>query len=528
MLAASDTSTLVAERRVPEASSVPAGATVFWARRHGFQWPWDPLFALHCAATVMLAGGFTLALALHVHADGSRAWAMVLGGEVLQLAVALALDAAVVLRNVEAHEARAPARNGAYEFRHGATVIDVVSSECGMCCMCAKIGTRHCKLCNKCVAGYDHHCRWLNTCVAAANYHLFMAFVVCALLYTLLVLACCLRAAACAASDLPRFRHALWSAIGAEVLPTGPLAAITVTGFLLGLVLLLAFHVHLWNRVQAKKILPTLLSVVLSSEPVLNNPTPSVLNKPSTTASAKPSSEKSKVQQSKTEQSHEKAPKQLYNLGTTYTNTEGQYTYTTDENGYAWMYNNLYGQYYYDALQGLYVPYIAADTGSTAGAIVGGSATVSATTATSEGIECSTTEKTKCPKQRRIVWMAGGQVWEDSKLDEWPTDDYRLFAGDLGPEVTDEVLQQSFGKFWSLQCVQVICEKATGKSRGYGFLSFGDVDDFFAAWKEFNGKYVGSCPIKLRKSTWKDCNADICKVKCHDKHAFLDYKQHKW
>ncbi|KAJ2196875.1 hypothetical protein GGH18_001500 [Coemansia sp. RSA 530] len=282
------------------------------------------------------------------------------------------------------------------------------------------------------------------------------------------------------------------------------------------------------NHVQAKKILPTLLSVVLSSEPVLNNPTPSVLNKPSTTASAKPLSEKSKVQQSKTEQSHEKAPKQLYNSGTTYTNVEGQYTYTTNENGYAWMYDNLYGQYYYyDALQGLYVPYISADTGSTAGAIVGGLATVSATTATSEGIECSTTEKTKCPKQRRIVWMAGSQVWEDSKLDEWPTDDYRLFAGDLGPEVTDEVLQQSFGKFQSLQHVQVICEKATGKSRGYGFLSFGDADDFFAAWKEFNGKYVGSRPIKLRKSTWKDCNADICKVKCHGKRAFLDYKQHK-
>ncbi|KAJ1745906.1 hypothetical protein LPJ58_005904 [Coemansia sp. RSA 1591] len=282
------------------------------------------------------------------------------------------------------------------------------------------------------------------------------------------------------------------------------------------------------NRVQAKKILPTLQSVVLSSEPVLNNPTPSVLNKPSTTASAKPLSEKSKVQQSKTEQSHEKAPKQLYNSGTTYTNTEGQYTYTTDENGYAWMYDNLYGQYYYyDASQGLYVPYIAADTGGTAGAIVGGSATVSATTATSEGIECSTTEKRKHPKQRRIVRMAGGQVWEDSKLDEWPTDDYRLFAGDLGPEVTDEVLQQSFGKFRSLQRVQVICEKATGKSRGYGFLSFGDADDFFAAWKEFNGKYVGSRPIKLRKSTWKDRNADIRKVKRHDKRAFLDYKQHK-
>ncbi|KAJ1854709.1 hypothetical protein GGH12_001682 [Coemansia sp. RSA 1822] len=260
MPAASDTSTLVAERRVPEAPSVPVGATVFWARRHGFQRPWDPLFALHCAATATLAGGFTLALALHVHADGSVAWAVVLGGEVLLLAVALALDAAVILRNVEARGARAQARNGAYEFRRGVAVVDAVSSECGVCCVRAKLGTRHCKLCNKCVAGYDHHCRWLNTCIAAANYRLFMAFVVCSLLYTLLALVCCLRAAACAASDLPRFRYALWSAIGAEVPPTGPLAAIAVTGFLLvlvafmladtvallGLALLLAFHMRLW------------------------------------------------------------------------------------------------------------------------------------------------------------------------------------------------------------------------------------------------------------------------------------------
>ncbi|KAJ2823465.1 hypothetical protein IWW50_003771 [Coemansia erecta] len=260
VLAASDASTLVAERRVPGAPSVPAGATVFWARRHGLQWPWDPLFAVHCAATAVLAGVFTAALALHVHAGGGVAWRVVLGAEAALLAAVLALDAAVVLRDVEAREARAHARNGAYEFRRGVAAISVESGECGVCCVRAKPGTRHCKLCNKCVAGYDHHCRWLNTCIGARNYRLFVAFVVCALLYTLLTLACCLRAAAFAATDLPRFRHELWAAVGAEVSPTGPLAAVAVAGFLLalaafilasaaallGLALLLAFHVRLW------------------------------------------------------------------------------------------------------------------------------------------------------------------------------------------------------------------------------------------------------------------------------------------
>ncbi|KAJ2872959.1 hypothetical protein FB639_004271, partial [Coemansia asiatica] len=35
-----------------------------------------------------------------------------------------------------------------------------------------------------------------------------------------------------------------------------------------------------------------------------------------------------------------------------------QYTYITDENGYTWLYDTVYGQYYYyNAAQGTYVPY---------------------------------------------------------------------------------------------------------------------------------------------------------------------------
>ncbi|KAJ2823466.1 hypothetical protein IWW50_003772 [Coemansia erecta] len=285
------------------------------------------------------------------------------------------------------------------------------------------------------------------------------------------------------------------------------------------------------NRVQAKKILPTPRSVVLSSEPVLNKPPTSGPSNPHTPAPAKQTSGKPK-EPTKPEPKHEKLPEPQptqSNTAAGYSNAQGadqQYTYITDDNGYTWMYDTIYGQYYYyDAAQGIYVPYSAADSG--AGAFESGSTAAAATVATAEGAERSTGEKNKHSKSRRIVRMAGGQVWEDSKLDEWPKDDYRLFAGDLGPDVTDEVLQQAFGKFRSLQRVQVVCEKATGKSRGYGFLSFGDADDFLAAWKEFNGKYVGSRPIKLRKSTWKDRNVDIRKVKRLDKRAFLDYKQRK-
>lgn len=40
----------------------------------------------------------------------------------------------------------------------------------------------------------------------------------------------------------------------------------------------------------------------------------------------------------------------------------------------------------------------------------------------------------------QVVRTAGGQVWEDVTLLDWPDDDFRMFCGDLGNDVTDELL----------------------------------------------------------------------------------------
>ena len=44
--------------------------------------------------------------------------------------------------------------------------------------------------------------------------------------------------------------------------------------------------------------------------------------------------------------------------------------------------------------------------------------------------------KTKKPK--KMIRVAGGQIWEDSTLMNWDHNDFRLFCGDLGNDVTDE------------------------------------------------------------------------------------------
>ncbi|KAG0243832.1 hypothetical protein B0O80DRAFT_486972 [Mortierella sp. GBAus27b] len=108
-----------------------------------------------------------------------------------------------------------------------------------------------------------------------------------------------------------------------------------------------------------------------------------------------------------------------------------------------------------------------------------------------------------------VVRKAAGQVWEDSSLLEFDENDFRLFAGDLGNEVTDELLTKTFSKYPSFLKAKVVRDKRTQKTKGYGFISFSQPDDFARAWKEMNGKYVGNRPIKLRKSQWKDRNVEI-------------------
>ena len=55
--------------------------------------------------------------------------------------------------------------------------------------------------------------------------------------------------------------------------------------------------------------------------------------------------------------------------------------------------------------------------------------------------------------------------------------------------MTDEILQKAFSKYTSVQKAKVIRDKRTGKTKGYGFVSFKDADEFVKAWKEMNGKH---------------------------------------
>ena len=132
----------------------------------------------------------------------------------------------------------------------------------------------------------------------------------------------------------------------------------------------------------------------------------------------------------------------------------------------------------------------------------------------------------KMKENWRIYRKGAGVIWQDESLNEWPENDYRMFIGDLGNEVNDQVLANAFIKYPSFAKAKVIRNKITGKTKGYGFVSVTDVNDYIKIMREMNGKYVGNRPIRIKRSTWKDRSVMYSKSKVQDA-VFLKKKRNK-
>lgn len=103
------------------------------------------------------------------------------------------------------------------------------------------------------------------------------------------------------------------------------------------------------------------------------------------------------------------------------------------------------------------------------------------------------------------VRSAAGQTWVDKSLEEWPEDDFRIFVGNLSNEVTDQALFKHFEKYPSLARARVVRDlKNPEKSKGYGFVSLLDPLECARALREMDQTWLGSRPIRIKRSDWKD------------------------
>jgi splicing factor 3B subunit 4 len=73
----------------------------------------------------------------------------------------------------------------------------------------------------------------------------------------------------------------------------------------------------------------------------------------------------------------------------------------------------------------------------------------------------------------------------------------KLYVGNLAPDVPDLVLHSLFSKFGSVQTCRVAIDTGTGKSRGYGFVSYDNFDSADEARKVMNGQFICNQPITV-------------------------------
>jgi len=91
----------------------------------------------------------------------------------------------------------------------------------------------------------------------------------------------------------------------------------------------------------------------------------------------------------------------------------------------------------------------------------------------------------------RLNWATAGEKRDDSP-------DYTIFVGDLAVDVTDYILQETFRVHYpSVKGAKVVTDKLTMRSKGYGFVKFGDPNEQARAMTEMNGMLCSSRPMRI-------------------------------
>lgn len=76
----------------------------------------------------------------------------------------------------------------------------------------------------------------------------------------------------------------------------------------------------------------------------------------------------------------------------------------------------------------------------------------------------------------------------------------RLFVGSLPYDVTQEKLQEIFSAVGNVESAEVVTDKFTGRSNGFGFVEMATEEDTQKAIQELNGKEVSGRNIVVNEA----------------------------
>jgi RNA recognition motif-containing protein len=76
----------------------------------------------------------------------------------------------------------------------------------------------------------------------------------------------------------------------------------------------------------------------------------------------------------------------------------------------------------------------------------------------------------------------------------------KLYVGNLAYSVTQDDLQELFGEFGSASSVELIIDRNSGQSKGFGFVEMPSNSEADVAIKALNGKNFKGRPLKVNQA----------------------------
>jgi RNA recognition motif-containing protein len=76
----------------------------------------------------------------------------------------------------------------------------------------------------------------------------------------------------------------------------------------------------------------------------------------------------------------------------------------------------------------------------------------------------------------------------------------KLFVGGLSWGTTEEDLREAFEQFGEIQEVKIIVDRDSGRSRGFGFITFADPNEGDNAIKQMNGATLDGRQLRVNEA----------------------------
>ena len=83
----------------------------------------------------------------------------------------------------------------------------------------------------------------------------------------------------------------------------------------------------------------------------------------------------------------------------------------------------------------------------------------------------------------------------------------KLYVGNLPFQTTSDDLREHFAQAGNVESAQVVEDRMTGRSRGFGFVEMSTKEEGAAAIEKFNGQELGGRTLKVNEAKQRENRA---------------------